>query len=873
MTSGLKERIFHRIPLTTKIVLVTISVGAVVWFASDYFGTRMFTRTFENYLMETMGLEAVEQRKAFDNYVKSHSQAAKLFISQKGFVDYIESPSWSGEVSKIEYHKVLPGWLPRGSVMRLVVEVRYALLLDGEGRVREVYLGEPKPPPDALLNPSVILRQLSHNQSFMTEIDGKPFLVTSESVRSGGSTIATLMLASPLDEEFLTDSQGIPKLGRFVALVSGEDPRIIASSAPELLPPGTLLEDLEGRYYITGKGFFDYGASDLGIGFAAIVSKDQVDALTQSILPRDRLQNAMIATMFILSFALIMLMITRRIVRLTGRVNEFSTRALGGNPQEHQRGDEMDILEERFQILTEEVVSSSEALRKARDELEVRVEERTSELRKLLTTLNALVDHMPEGVVLLDVENRVVLANPIGNKYLKTLSGAETGDVIKEIRGHLLEDLLVSPPHIIWHEIEVPGQKKSVFQAAARLIGQTDSPGGIVLVLKDVTEESEFKEHIHQQERLAAVGKLAAGIAHDFNNILTIIIGYIEMLKDAGLPEEAGKAVEIIHESGHRAANLIRQMLDFSRLSASEPEVINLIIFVSEFTEFIRRTIPENIKIAVNYEPGEYLVSADPTKMQQVLANLAVNARDAMPQGGKLSFGLSRLSLKPGDKPPLLDMPPGDWVTLSVVDTGEGIPPEVLPKVFEPFFSTKGIGRGTGLGLSQVYGIVTQHGGFIDVKSSPEVGTAFTLYLSAVHAPEETSPEEAPESPLEGHGETIMIVEDDEAVLNLSRRILSGLGYKLITATNGTDALELFRRRRNEISLIVTDIVMPEMGGLELCREVKKINPHVKVIAISGYPLGEQLEELHSAGIEQFLTKPIQKQTLAVAVNRAFNKQ
>lgn len=392
-------------------------------------------------------------------------------------------------------------------------------------------------------------------------------------------------------------------------------------------------------------------------------------------------------------------------------------------------------------------------------------------------------------------------------------------------------------------------------------------------MLKDVTEESEFKEHIHQQERLAAVGKLAAGIAHDFNNILTIIIGYIEILKDAGLPEEAGKAVEIIHESGNRAANLIRQMLDFSRLSASEPEVINLIIFVSEFTEFIRRTIPENIKIAVNYEPGEYLVTADSTKMQQVLANLAVNARDAMPQGGKLSFELSRLSLKPGDKPPLLDMPPGDWVTLSVVDTGEGIPPEVLPKVFDPFYSTKGIGRGTGLGLSQVYGIVTQHGGFIHVKSSPEVGTAFTLYLHAVHAPEETSPEEAPELPLEGHGETIMIVEDDEAVLNLSRRILSGLGYKLITATNGTDALELFRRRRNEISLIITDIVMPEMGGLELCREVKKINPHVKVIAISGYPLGEQLEELHSAGIEQFLTKPIQKQTLAVAVNRAFNKQ
>lgn|GEM_PF-3600750 len=873
MLIGRKERILHRIPLTVQMVLVTIVVGTVVWFASDYFATKIFRTTLENHLIKLMGIEAVEQRSAFDNYVKAYSHASKLFAHYDRFIDYVERAGWSAEGPEVKYYRKLPTWLPKSSILRLVVQVRYALLLDGSGRVREVYMGVPDPLPETLLHPSVFLMRLSHDQSFMTQIGAMPFLVASESVSDDkGKVLGTLMLVSPIDDEFLISSQGIPKEGRYVALLSGNQSRIISSSAPDVLPHGTRIDKLGGRFYITGKGFFDYGASDLGIGFAALVSKEEVAALTQAIIPRDREQNAVISAMFILAFAIIMFIITRRIVRLTAWVNEFSIHALGGNPRERERGDEMEILENRFQCLTEEVVATNHALTRARDELEARVEDRTQELSKLLTTLNTLVEHMPEGVALLDTENRIVLANPIGRKHLLTLCGAETGDVIEDIMGRPLNDLLVSPPHLMWHDIEAPGPPKSIFQAAARFIGQATAPGGIVLVLKDVTEESELQARVHQQERLASVGKLAAGIAHDFNNILSVIIGYSEMLAETSLSEETRKPVELILESGQKATNLIRQMLDFSRLSASEPEIIDMRTFVLDFSEFIRRTIPEDIEITVNYGSGEYVVKVDPTKMQQVLANLAVNARDAMPEGGKLSFMLSRLSLKSGDKPPLPEMHPGEWITLSVADTGTGVPAAVLPRIFEPFYSTKGVGKGTGLGLSQVYGIVTQHDGFIDVSSGIEVGTTFTIYLPAVNASKEAPPEAAPEAP-KGHGETILLVEDDESVRDLSRSILGALGYKLITASNGTDALEIFRKHKDEIALVITDIVMPEMGGQELSRAIKRIDSSMEIIALSGYPLGDKMEELRAAGIEQCLPKPVQKQTLAIAVKRALNNK
>jgi two-component system cell cycle sensor histidine kinase/response regulator CckA len=247
-----------------------------------------------------------------------------------------------------------------------------------------------------------------------------------------------------------------------------------------------------------------------------------------------------------------------------------------------------------------------------------------------------------------------------------------------------------------------------------------------------LTELKETQARIVQQERLVAVGQLAAGIAHDFNNILTAILGFaklIEMSPDT--PDSVKKDIIAIGCAGQRAAYLVRQILDFSRKSIRQPQQLDLASFVQNTVEYFRRTMPENIHISVEIEPGEYLLNADPVQLQQVLTNLAVNARDAMPKGGRLTIQLSRRNLRPGDSLPCeyLETPSGKWVVLSVSDTGIGIPAEVLPHIFEPFFTTKGVGEGSGLGLAQVYGIVRQHEGCLDVSSHEDQGATFTIYL------------------------------------------------------------------------------------------------------------------------------------------------
>ena len=260
--------------------------------------------------------------------------------------------------------------------------------------------------------------------------------------------------------------------------------------------------------------------------------------------------------------------------------------------------------------------------------------------------------------------------------------------------------------------------------------------------------------------------------------------------------------------------------------------------------KFLRRTIPETISLTFEFEPGDYIVKADPTQIQQVLSNLVVNSRDAMPEGGEIKIKLKEIDIEKG-KEKFTDMKPGRWVVLSVIDNGTGIPEDVLPHIFEPFFTTKPPGKGTGLGLSQVYGIVRQHDGFIDVKTEVGKGTEFDIYLPAISQPkkDEKGKEEKAVERI-GKGELILFVEDEPYVLEVGKQVLEELGFEVLTATDGESALLTYREHAGRIKLVLSDIVMPKLDGIKLAKRLKEEDPEIKVIGVSGYPLRKDKGEL-----------------------------
>jgi signal transduction histidine kinase/CheY-like chemotaxis protein len=484
--------------------------------------------------------------------------------------------------------------------------------------------------------------------------------------------------------------------------------------------------------------------------------------------------------------------------------------------------------------------------------------------------LESLLERLPVGVLLLDEGHNLLIANLLARKFLSYLEMGESGGPLVQLGSYPIADLLGRPADALPVEIVLSRSPRLVVEAEARRLGGETLQWA--LTVRDVTQERENQEQIRMQERLATVGQMAAGIAHDFNNILAAILVYTDLLSaDKNLSSSSRARLRIIEEQVQRAASLIRQVLDFSRRSVMEQSPMDLLPFLKELVKLLGRVLPETIHIESFFEPGMYFVNGDPTRLQQVFMNLVLNSRDAMPEGGRLRLEMSRFSLKAGEASPNAELYPGDWIRIEVIDTGIGIPPEVLPKIFDPFFTTKSVGQGTGLGLSQVYGIVKQHGGCVDVKSSVGEGTRFTIYLPALVLVREEV-EYARELPeLRGGGQTLLIVEDDPSTRNALSDLLRAYEFRVLAARNGQEALELFEEHSQVIPLVITDVVMPGMGGPALYHQLRERWPEVKVLFVTGHPLEAESQALLEKGHVHWLQKPFSVQEFAVTLRELLN--
>ena len=401
--------------------------------------------------------------------------------------------------------------------------------------------------------------------------------------------------------------------------------------------------------------------------------------------------------------------------------------------------------------------------------------------------------------------------------------------------------------------------------------------GGIASDISEIKKKEEEKIQIERQliqaQKMEAVGQLAGGIAHDFNNMLSIILGRAQLaMMKVKKDDPSYRAFAEIYKAGKRAAEMPRKLLAFARKDTVAPRVINLNKIITQMLKMVKQLIGEDIEVIWN--PGENLwnVKIDPSQVDQILVNLAVNARDAIGGVGTITIDTKNVKIKQNTSSGYPDnIAQGEYVMITFTDTGSGMDRETLRKIFDPFFTTKDVGKGTGLGLSTVYGIIKQNGGYITVDSTPSVGTTFRIFIPRYKGEEQETINGEQETLPRGHGETILIVEDDPQVLENTSIMLENLGYKVLSAGNPNEALRIFRERHAQIDLLFTDIIMPDMNGLQLSKEVEKINPNVSVVFMSGYTAdilderGFLQEGLH------FIEKPLTISKLATTINDALS--
>ena len=495
-----------------------------------------------------------------------------------------------------------------------------------------------------------------------------------------------------------------------------------------------------------------------------------------------------------------------------------------------------------------------------------------------------------EQAALLDVATDAILLRDWEGQILFWNKGAERiyGWKAETVLGKKANELLYQQPLKQFEEAQkilietgewqgelnhVTSEGRSIIVSSRWVLLYDDhqKPKSVLIVSTDITEKKLLEAQFLRAQRMESIGTLASGIAHDLNNILTPVLAVSQLLqmKLSTIDERDQELLAIVATNARRGAALVKQVLSFARGAEGKHTILQIKHLLWEVQQIIQETFPKSIAVQTSLPENLWVITGEPTQLHQVLMNLCINARDAMPDGGVLKITATNCVLDESYTQMNLEAKVGSYLMITIGDTGIGMSPETIDRIFEPFFTTKEIGQGTGLGLSTALGIIKSHGGFIDVKSAIGQGTQFKIYLPAVNAAEQ--PENQDYGIPMGENELILIVDDEAAIREISRVSLESFNYRVLSASDGIEAITIYAQHKHEISLAIVDIMMPSLDGAVTIRTLQKINPKIKIIAVSGLMSNSQLNANSIAGTHRFLAKPYTAKDLLVAVHQALH--
>jgi PAS domain S-box-containing protein len=477
----------------------------------------------------------------------------------------------------------------------------------------------------------------------------------------------------------------------------------------------------------------------------------------------------------------------------------------------------------------------------------------------------ALLDQAQDAIMVRDLDQTVLFWNKGAEHIYGWTAEEATGKDVRELIFKQPSDQFEAAQKTVMETGEWTGEIHLVRRDGASLViesrwtlvrDEKGVPKSILVINTDVTENKRMEAQFLRAQRMESIGTLAGGIAHDLNNVLSPILMAIDMLQLKATDESSRKWLDVLRTNAQRGGDMVRQVLSFARGVEGERVAMQPKHMIKEIIKILRETLPKSIEINFQIPNDLWIVSADATQIHQVLMNLCVNARDAMPDGGSSAIQAENIFLDENYARMHIEAKAGRFVMISVADTGPGMSPEIQSRIFEPFFTTKEMTKGTGLGLSTALTIVKSHGGFINVYSELHKGSQFTIYLPALDKPGGTDVDATQVDLPLGNGELILVVDDEESIREITRGTLETFGYRVVTANDGTEALALYADKKNEIAAVLTDMVMPFMDGPATIRALQRMNPDVRIIAASGLGAGQRGAEGALEGVAVFLNKP-----------------